>query len=148
MSWTVLTGVFFIIPLVLALFPSAIYDNFFQFLLWSGVAYAPLSAIYIADYFMLRKQRIDLVGIYETGPSSPYAFWGGWNPAALVSLGAGSLTYILLLNPKTLEQYIPGFNYLTASLPSFVVAGALYLLLTALFVRRSGKGGYGVAPTL
>lgn len=141
-SWTWLTGAFFVVPLLLTLRPSLIYDNFFQFLYWSGVAFSPLSAIYIADYFFLRRQYIDLRGIYDTGPAAPYSFWGGWNPAGLIALGLGSLTYILLYNPVSLEQYVPGFEYLSASMPAFVVAGIVYLVLTAVWVKRSGRGGY------
>ena len=141
-SWARLTGAFFVVPLLLTLRPSLIYDNFFQFLYWSGVAFAPLSAIYIADYFILRGQRIDLRAIYDSRDRSPYAFWGGFNIVALISLGLGSLTYILLLNPATLVQYVPGFQYLSASIPAFVVAGVAYLVLTALWVKPSGRGGY------
>jgi NCS1 family nucleobase:cation symporter-1 len=141
-SWATLTGAFFVVPLLLTLRPSLIYDNFFQFLYWSGVAYAPLSAIYIADYYLLRRQRLDLRAIYDTRPEAPYSFWRGVNPAALIALAAGSGTYILLLNPATLEQYVPGFQYLSASLPAFVVAGVVYLVLTRLWVAPAGKGGY------
>ncbi len=141
-TWAKLTGAFFIVPLVLTLRPSLIYDNFFQFLYWSGVAFAPLSAIYIADYFIMRRQQIDLRAIYDARAGSPYAFWGGFNLVALISLGLGSLTYILLLNPATLVQYVPGFQYVSASIPAFVVAGVVYLVLTAAWVKPSGRGGY------
>jgi NCS1 family nucleobase:cation symporter-1 len=144
-SWTWLTGAFFLVPLILTIRPSLIYDNFFQFLTWSGVAFAPLSGIYIADYFLLRRQHIDLRAIYNKNPGSPYAYWSGWNPSGLISLGLGSLTFLLLLNPVSLEQYIPGFNYLSASMPAFVVAGVVHLVLTALWVRPSGRGGYDLA---
>jgi len=141
-SWTWLTGAFFVAPLILTLRPGLIYDNFFQFLNWSGVAFAPLSAIYIADYFVFRRQYIDLRAIYDTSRGSPYDFWRGWNPAGLIALGVGSLTYIALYNPVSLERYIPGFEYLSASMPAFVIAGIVYLVLTAMWVRRSGRGGY------
>ena len=52
-----------------------------QFLVWSGVAFAPLSAVYIADYFVLRGQRIHLRDLYDAGPTGRYAFLGGFNPA-------------------------------------------------------------------
>lgn len=141
-SWASLTGAFFIVPLLLTVRPSLIYDNFFQFLYWSGVAFAPLSAIYLVDYFILRRQHIDVRAIYDKGANAPYAFWSGWNPVALISLGIGSLTYILLLNPVSLEQYVPGFEYMSASLPAFVVAGLVHLVLTAVWVKPAGRGGY------
>jgi NCS1 family nucleobase:cation symporter-1 len=52
------------------------------------------------------------------------------------------MTYILLLNPVSLVQYVPGFNYLSASIPAFLVAGVAYLVLTVVWVKPSGRGGY------
>ena len=34
------------------------------------------------------------------------------------------------------------YDYLTASLPTAVVAGVVYALITVLLVKPSGKGGY------
>ena len=142
LSWTALTGAFFTVPLLLTFWPSAVYDNFMQFLVWSGVAFAPLSAVYIADYFVLRRQRIHLRDLYDARPGSRYAFLGGFNPSALLAVALGSGAYVLLLNPATFEQPVPGFAVLTASVPAFVVAGAVHLLLTRLWIRPAGLGGY------
>jgi NCS1 family nucleobase:cation symporter-1 len=35
-----------------------------------------------------------------------------------------------------------GYDFLTASLPTAVVAGAVYALITLLVVKPAGKGGY------
>jgi NCS1 family nucleobase:cation symporter-1 len=55
------------------------------------VAYSSLlgavGGILIADYFVLRKTRLDLKGLYSR--SGPYWYRGGFNPAALVALVAG-----------------------------------------------------------
>ena len=145
LPWTVLTGGFLVLPLLLGLWPGVIYDRFSQFLVLSGVAFAPLAAVCAADYFLLRRQRVDLRGIYanhDEGASSPYAFFAGFNPAALLAVVLGSATYVLLLDPVTFEMPVPGFRWLTASLPAFAVAGLAHLLLTRLWVRRSGLGGY------
>ena len=144
-SWGTLTGLFFVGPAILTIWPGLIYDHFFQFLLWSGVAYAPLSGIWIIDYFILRRQWLDLRAIYETGRDKPYAFWRGWNPAGLIALGAGSISYIIFLNPASLN-HIAAFKYTTASLPSFAIGAAVYWILTEVWVKRAGKGGYDRRP--
>lgn len=55
------------------------------------VAYSSLlgavGGILIADYFVLRKTRLDLKGLYSR--SGPYWYNSGFNPAALVALVAG-----------------------------------------------------------
>ena len=82
-----------------------------------------------------------LRAIFDGSPGSPYYFWRGFNPAALVALATGCAAYILLLNPLTYASWGP-YRFLTASLPSALVAGLVHALGTRL-VRRAGRGGYG-----
>ena len=55
------------------------------------VAYSSLlgavGGILIADYFLLRKTRLDLPGLYSR--TGPYWYRSGFNPAALIALVAG-----------------------------------------------------------
>jgi len=136
---------------LLALAPVAIvciviqewfFNNFGTFLAFIGVTFAPLVAIQIVDYFILRKQKISVRALYERSPDSAYAYWGGFNIAALAAMVAGFLVYIYLLDPLTYESHSP-YEYLTASLPTAVVAGIVYLILTKLIVQPAKKGGYG-----
>src|SRR3546814_3268250 len=57
------------------LFRSWFFDNFGTFLAYIGVFFAPLVGIQILDYFVLRRQRISLRGIYDRSPDGPYAYW-------------------------------------------------------------------------
>jgi NCS1 family nucleobase:cation symporter-1 len=45
--------------------------------------------VLIADYFLVRRCRIDLPGLYRR--SGPYWYTGGYNPLALAALAAGIL---------------------------------------------------------
>jgi len=142
MSWDLLVGIFLGLSALLLIKPSAVYDNFFQFLYWIGVSYTPVIGIMLADYFLLRRQAVDRVALFDDRPGSPYDFWRGWNLAAYIALGAGVGTYLALLNPVSLWYSAP-FKYLTASVPSLVVGMVVYLLLTKVWVQPAGKGGYG-----
>jgi NCS1 family nucleobase:cation symporter-1 len=55
------------------------------------VAYSSLlgaiGGILIADYYLLRKMRLDLRGLYD--PQGPYWYWNGFHVAALGALTAG-----------------------------------------------------------
>jgi len=55
------------------------------------VAYSSLlgavGGVLIADYFLMRKTRLDLKGLYHR--DGPYWYSGGFNPRALVALAAG-----------------------------------------------------------
>ena len=146
--WPWLCAGFFVLPGILAFFPGLLYDQFLLFVTWTGAFLAAICGTVIADYFLLRRQRIELRGLYGHGAASPYHFTGGFNVAALLSMGLGALTYVLLYNPQTLETR-SAFNLLTASVPAVVVAAVAHVLLTALLVRRSGRGGYdATAPEL
>jgi NCS1 family nucleobase:cation symporter-1 len=43
--------------------------------------------VLIADYYIIRRTRLDLAGLYRS--EGPYWYHGGWNPWALVALAAG-----------------------------------------------------------
>jgi NCS1 family nucleobase:cation symporter-1 len=43
--------------------------------------------VLIADYYAIRRRRLDLAGLYRR--EGPYWYRGGWNPSALVALAAG-----------------------------------------------------------
>lgn len=118
------------------------FNNFGTFLAFIGVTFAPLVAIQIVDYFILRKQKISVRALYERSPDSAYAYWGGFNIAALAAMVVGFFVYIYLLDPLTYESHSP-YEYLTASLPTAVVAGIVYLILTKILVQPAKKGGYG-----
>lgn len=139
--WEVLCAGFFALPAVLAFFPGLLYDQFLLFVTWTGAFLAAICGTVVADYFLMRKQRIDLPGLYAHAKASPYHFTGGFNLAALASTALGASTYVFLYNPQTLATHA-AFNWLTASVPAVVVAGALHLLLTPLLNRRAGRGGY------
>jgi NCS1 family nucleobase:cation symporter-1 len=140
-SWTTLLLITITpVALVGIFIPELFFAKFGNFLALIGVAFAPLCGIQIADYFVLRRRRIDIRAIYADRPGTPYYFWRGINPAALLALAAGCCTYILLLDPLSYRSR-GLYAYVTASLPS-VTAAALVYFLASLIVIRSGRGGY------
>jgi nucleobase:cation symporter-1, NCS1 family len=140
-SWAVLTGAFFLIPAIAVFFPSSIYDNFFRFLVYTSLGFAPLSGVYLADFFFLRRGRLRVRDLYEPSSRSRYAFWGEFNPAAIAAVIVGAIVYYVLLNPLSLEG-LGVFRFVSASIPSFLAGGLAHYVLTRLIVQRLGKGGY------
>lgn len=139
--WSVLVALMFVPPAIVVFWPAALYDNFFTFVAWVGLIMAPLTAVYLTDYFLLRGRKLDLRELYEPEGVSRYSFWWGVNPAAFLAVALGALTYYLLLNPVTFAAAAI-FTYTTASLPAFLVTAVTHALLTVLWVRPAGKGGY------
>jgi len=142
LSWsTVLLITVLPVALVGMLIPELFFARFGAFLALIGVGFAPLCGIQIADYYLLRRRRLEVRGIYDRGLAGPYVFWGGFNPAAVAALFVGFILYVYLLNPLTYESHGP-YRYMTASLPTALVSGLLYVVLTRLFVIPKGRGGY------
>lgn len=123
--------------LVLIFLATPFFDNFGTFLAFSGLLLGPICGIQIADYYLVRRQRLDMHGLYVDGPGTAYWFTGGVNPIGFVSLAAGVGTYLLLLDPISFEA-AGLFKYTTASIPATLIAMVLYAVLTRVFQPSSG----------
>lgn len=121
--------------------PDVFFNNFGTFLAFIGVFFAPLCGIQIVDFLILRKQRLDVRGLYDHSSGAPYYYWGGFNPAAIAGMAAGFVTYVYLLNPLTYVSRSP-YEIVTASLPAAFAGGFIYLVVTLFLVRPAKKGGY------
>jgi NCS1 family nucleobase:cation symporter-1 len=106
-----------------------------------GVFFAPLCGIQIIDYFLLRRQRVSIRGLYAKGPDAPYGYWFGINPAALAGMAVGVWAYLYLLDPISYEIRDP-FTLVGASLPAAILAAVAYAIVTLVVIRPLNKGGY------
>jgi nucleobase:cation symporter-1, NCS1 family len=128
------------VALVGVTIPDLFFDRFGSFLSLIAVAFAPLCGIQIADYYFLRRRKIDIRAIYDNRAGAPYMFWGGVNPAAILALMIGCAVYVALLNPLTYESSHL-YRYLTASLPSAIAAALAYVIASRVVIA-AGRGGY------
>jgi NCS1 family nucleobase:cation symporter-1 len=74
----------------------------FTWLLGYSALLGPIAGIMVADYWLLRRTRLDAAALYDA--TGAYAYRGGWNPAALVALGLGVAPSV----PGFLHEAIPG----------------------------------------
>lgn len=132
--WPVLCLGFFALPAIMTFFPQFMYEQFQTFVLLSGAFLAAICGVALADYFVLRRQRMDLREIHLAQRGTLYRYPGGVNAAGVVAVLAATGLYLWLYNPITLETQ-PAFLFLTASLPTVIVGGLVYLGLTALLYR-------------
>jgi len=140
-GWGTLLFAFCVIPLGLVIFYPQMYDGFFIFLVWTSALNSALAGIGIADYFFLRRQRLDLRALHGPQQGGAFQFMGGFNPIGLFALAVGYLVYVLLFNPQTLANQT-AFRFLTASIPSCLAAGLVHYVLTRLFARGPRWGNY------
>lgn len=145
LPWKTLTIVSFVPVFAYALFPESLYENGSAFLAYNATMFAPISGVLLVDYFLLRRQRLNVSQIFEDHPEGHYRFVGGWNPLALGCMLLGQLLYVWLLDPATGATHWP-VQILTASGPSVLLPMVLYAIGARLWLVPRGLGGYG-APT-
>ncbi len=112
--------------------PHELFDMGDAFLAYNGTMYAPISGILLADFFFLRKQKLNLRALFEDDPSGEYYFHRGFNWVALGSLVLGQIVYITMYNPISgeihpLSQYIPA-SVASSALPALVYGIGMRIL--------------------
>ena len=77
----------------LVMFPWKLLANvgayIFTWLIGYSALLGPIGGILVVDYYLIRKTELDLAGLYRK--DGPYAYRGGFNPAALIALALGVL---------------------------------------------------------
>jgi nucleobase:cation symporter-1, NCS1 family len=142
LSWKVTVAIALApVALVGIAIPDLFFNNFSNFLAFVGVMFAPLCGIQIVDYYLLRRQKLDIRSIYDSSPKSDYYYLAGFNPAALVAMVVGFGVYVYLLNPVSYASNAP-YQFLTASLPTLVVGGLVYWGVTKVLCQTQKWGGY------
>lgn len=109
------SGVGVIVFLLAVAVPIAQYENF---LLLIGSVFVPLFGILATDYFLLRGRRYDVDEIYR--PHGRYWYQDGFNLRAVMTWLLGIAAYHLI------ARFVP---WMGASIPSFLLSLALYLIL-------------------
>lgn len=84
----------------------------------------PLFGIIIVDYYLTRRQQVDLDAMYQAGPESPYWYQGGLNMRAVVAFVVGAaIAAVLALVP--MFGTIAPFSWFIG----VAISGALYWIL-------------------
>lgn len=110
-----------------------------------GTIIAPVAAILIADYFICKKQLVDIAGLYQ-GEGGRYWYNGGWNKNAMIAWGIASI--IPLLGNTVLKYHAgsglkPNFiQFLAANgyAVSFLIAIVVYVVLMKPTVNKEHYG--------
>jgi NCS1 family nucleobase:cation symporter-1 len=144
-SWLYTTIAFTIPVVILSFFPAFIYGNYQMLLNFCVALFGPLSVIQILDYFVFRKQQINLRAIFDTTKRSDYYYTGGINWGAVLIFAASAAIYCIILNPITWE-YQPIFAFTSATLPSCLFCFIAYFIYGKAYLlpKNIGNPAYGV----
>jgi NCS1 family nucleobase:cation symporter-1 len=56
-----------------------------------GAVLAPMFGVMVADFYLLKKQVVDVAQLYTMAPNGRYHYDGGWNKVGLSALGLASV---------------------------------------------------------
>ena len=90
---------------------------------------SPLAGVVMVDYLVVKRQRIDVAGLYD--PRGPYRYLAGVNVAAAVAIGVAVAVYYVM--PHSESKAAWGFG----------VAAALYWVLSKVQQRVPALAGGG-----
>jgi NCS1 family nucleobase:cation symporter-1 len=111
-------------------------NGMFLFLNIYGGILAPLAAIFMIDYWVLKKQRVDVIDLYHDGKDGRYFYQGGFNATAIIAWLAGAILPTLYSIVQAIDStsgfvtnsvmtFINANSYIFA----FVVAAVVYMII-------------------
>ena len=108
---------------------------------------APLAALLVVDFFLVRRQKIDLRSAYGLEGHHSYDYTKGFNIVGLVCLVFGFVLSLVIYNPIKGIVHVPALFVLTPTGCSFLATGILYFLLCKLApIRRYVRKDAYVVP--
>ena len=90
-----------------------------------GAILAPLYGIIVADYYLVRKQQLDLQDLFSAREQGAYYFDGGWNRKALIAFAVASVFSVASVWVPAVSQ-LHGYAWLLGALMGAVLH---YLLM-------------------
>ncbi|AQA02731.1 allantoin permease [Mycobacterium sp. MS1601] len=80
-----------------------------------GAVLAPLYGVMIADYFLIRKQKLETQDLYSMNPGGVYYFTRGWNVRALWAFGIAAVFAVAAVWVPALHA-LAGFAWVLGAL--------------------------------
>lgn len=127
-----------LITAFLAFFVSALWVSLIsqfgitKFVSTLGALMAPAYGIMIADYYLVKRQRLDIQQLFSSDPNGAYFYKGGWNRRALIVFAPVAVFAVLTVWLPQLA-FLAGFDWLIGAL----LAGVLYYAIMPKVSRTS-----------
>ncbi len=130
------------IPALILVFLPAAYESYGGFVTLIGAVMGPFGSVLLVDVLFIHKGKYNLLELYNR--KGNYYYWGGVNWIAFLCAIIGLVMSFSIFNPLTFVFPFPWsaaiFKYITASAPSAIVAGLLYLALGKAILSRTTAG--------
>jgi NCS1 family nucleobase:cation symporter-1 len=119
-----------LITAVIAFFVGALWLSFISkigivgFVNAIGAVIAPFFGILIIDYYLIKRQHIDMNDLFSDKPDGAYYYHKGWNIRALIAFAIGAIFSIATILVPVLTQ-LAGYGFLMGA----ALGGIVYWLL-------------------
>ncbi|MBO4637751.1 MAG: cytosine permease [Clostridiales bacterium] len=124
-----------------------IIEYFGSFLTIGALVYAPLAALLFVDFFMVRKQKIDLKSAFGLEGHDNYQYTKGFNIVGAVCFVLGFAFSLLIYDPIKSVVHVKWLFVLTPTGASFLFTALLYLGLSRIpYIRRYIRRDCSVVP--
>jgi len=102
-----------------------------------GAVLAPLYGILVADYYIIRKQRLNVQDLFSNQPGGNYYYDSGWNRTAIIAFGVAAVFSIATVWVPALGA-LQGFGWVIGAL----IGAVLHVVLMRRFEEiETGVGG-------
>lgn len=115
---------------ILLIFWGGIWEYYETFLALVGATAGSIVALLITDFYIVRKQRFSMRGLYKIKGATTYSYTYGFNIAAWVSFAAGIAAYFIVYDPINGVPRSDVFLYTTATGLTMIVSSLSYIILS------------------
>jgi NCS1 family nucleobase:cation symporter-1 len=105
-----------------------------------GALLGPLFGVIMVDYFLLRRQRVDVTDLFRE--EGRYSYRAGWNPHAVTAFIIGSAPALVIALVKDLAFWAP-FSWFVGA----AISALAYYLIARDTVQRTMHGRTDFVPT-
>lgn len=98
-----------------------------------GAVLAPMFGVMIADFYLLKKQVIDVAQLYTMAPGGRYHYDSGWNKVGLAALGLASVLSIGWELCTQLLKVLPANNF------GWVIGAIAGAVIYMAMMRKAGR---------
>ncbi|WP_227429419.1 NCS1 family nucleobase:cation symporter-1 [Psychrobacter sp. I-STPA6b] len=119
-----------VITAVIAFFVGALWLSFISqigivgFVNAVGAVIAPFFGILVADYYLIKKQQLDVNELFNDSPTGAYYYHKGWNIKAVIAFVLGGIFSIATVLVPALSQW-EGYGFLLGA----ILGGFFYWIL-------------------
>ena len=98
-----------------------------------GAVLAPMFGVMIADFYLLKKQVVDVAQLYTMAPGGRYHYDGGWNKVGLAALGLASVLSVGWELCTQLLRVLPENNF------GWVIGAVAGAVIYMAMMRKAGR---------